>query len=448
MAAIHAENALLPGGLARDVRVTLSDGTIGGVETGVAPVAGDERVEFLLPAVSNVHSHAFQRAMAGLAETRGPADDNFWSWRTQMYRFGLSMGPEHVEAVAAQLYMEMLEAGFSRIGEFHYLHHDKDGAPYVNPAEMSERIAAASVESGIALTLLPVFYAHSDFGGLPPIDGQRRFIHDLDAFARLMERAAGLVADLPGGVLGVAPHSLRAVTGEELAAVQPLANGGPIHMHIAEQTGEVDACLSANGIRPVEWLLENAPVDERWCLIHATHMTEDEAKGVAESGAVVGLCPITEANLGDGIFRASTVLGNGGRFGVGSDSNIEITLSGELRQVEYAQRLSKRLRNVIAPTGGSTGRHLFEHALAGGAAAVGGARGIAPGEAADLLALDHSAVPWVPADKAIDHWIFAEGTRVATVWSGGRRLVENGRHIRRDAIAARFRAAMLDLAGA
>ena len=445
MTAIFAETALLPEGLRSDVRIAFSGGVVERVETGAKPQADDERHRFVLPAMPNLHSHAFQRGMAGLAETRGPAQDSFWSWRAAMYRFGLSMSPDHVEAAAAQLYMEMLEAGFGRVGEFHYLHHDTDGAPYADPAEMAERIAAASAETGIALTLLPVFYAHSTFGGAAPVEGQRRYIHDVDGFARLMERAAAIVGRLRGGRLGVAPHSLRAVTPDELAAILPLAAGRPVHIHAAEQVKEVEDCVAWSGKRPVEWLLANAPVDERWCMIHATHMTDEEKRAMARSGAVAGLCPITESNLGDGIFDAPAFLSAGGRFGVGSDSNVFISLSGELRTLEYSQRLSRRSRNVVAEPGGSTGLSLFGHALAGGAQALDAAAGIAAGNPADLVTLDLSRAPWVPAGQVLDHFVFARGIGVDCVWVGGDRLVEGGRHRGREAIETRFNAAMADL---
>ena len=445
MTVIHAETALLPQGLCRNVRITLSGGAIERVETDAAAQAGDERHRFVVPAVPNLHSHAFQRAMAGLSETRGRGEDSFWSWRTVMYRFALSMSPDHVEAVAAQLYMEMLEAGFGRVGEFHYLHHDQDGSLYADPAEMAARIAAASAETGIGLTLLPVFYAHSGFGAAAPAQGQRRFIHDLDGFARLMGRAGEIVAALPGGRLGIAPHSLRAVSPDELAAVLPLAADGPIHIHAAEQVREVEDCLAWSGARPVEWLLANAPVDANWCVIHATHMTGKESRALGASGAVAGLCPITEASLGDGIFDAPTFLAAGGRFGVGSDSNIRIGLDEELRTLEYTQRLARLSRNVLAEPGGSTGLALFSHALEGGAQALGVSAGIVPGRPADLASLDLSAAPWLPAEQVLDHFVFAAGTRIDSVWVGGVKQVEGGRHRRRDAIAARFRAAMADL---
>ncbi|WP_292554079.1 formimidoylglutamate deiminase, partial [Mesorhizobium sp.] len=348
MTAIFAEQALLPDGWNNNVRITLAGGRIAAAEPGASPLTGDERHAIVLSGMSNLHSHAFQRGMAGLAELRGPSTDSFWSWREVMYRFALSMTPDQVEAVAAQLYVEMLEAGFSRVGEFHYLHHDRDGKPYGNIAEMAERIAAAAAETGIGLTLLPVFYAHSSFGGAAPNEGQRRFINDVQRFGRLLEKSRESVRSLDQAVVGVAPHSLRAATPEELDAVTAMAPDGPIHIHIAEQTKEVEDCIAWSGARPVEFLLDHAKVDRRWCLIHATHMTEAETVRMARSGAIAGLCPITEANLGDGTFTAPLFVEHGGRFGVGSDSNVLIGLPDELRQLEYSQRLAHRARNVLA----------------------------------------------------------------------------------------------------
>ncbi|MBE7732832.1 formimidoylglutamate deiminase [Devosia faecipullorum] len=445
MPAIHAQSALLPAGLAQDVRIQFSEAGIESVEVGVRPYDRDERHRFVTPAMPNLHSHAFQRAMAGLAETRGPGQDSFWSWRTEMYRIALSMTPDHVEAIAAQLYMEMLETGFGRVGEFHYLHHDRDGTAYGDPAEMAGRIAAASASTGIALTLLPVFYAHSGFGGAAPADGQRRFIHDLEGFARLMDRSRSIVSALPHAVLGIAPHSLRAATSEQLQAVIPLAHGGPVHIHVAEQVREVEDCLAWSGRRPVEWLLDAMPVDRRWCLIHATHMTDDEFERLARSGAIAGLCPITEANLGDGVFSAATFRASGGRFGIGSDSNVLISLPEELRMLEYSQRLFRRARNVIADPGHSTGMSLFVEALHGGASALGVHAGIEAGRPADLLSLDLAAAEYVPTDKVLDHFIFSRGIGVDSVWVGGTKQVEGGRHKKRDAITARFIAAMKEL---
>ncbi|MBZ9959969.1 MULTISPECIES: formimidoylglutamate deiminase [unclassified Mesorhizobium] len=448
MTAIFAEQALLPEGWRSNVRIALGGGRVAAIDAGVAPNTGDERHAIVLPGMPNLHSHAFQRGMAGLAELRGPSADSFWSWREVMYRFALSMTPDQVEAVAAQLYVEMLEAGFSRVGEFHYLHHDRDGKPYANIAEMAERIAAAAAETGIGLTLLPVFYAHSSFGGAAPNEGQRRFLNDVNRFSRLVEKSRECVRALNQAVIGVAPHSLRAATVEELRQVAAMAPDGPIHIHVAEQVKEVEDCIAWSGARPVEFLLGHANVDRRWCLIHATHMTDAETMAMAKSGAIAGLCPITEANLGDGIFAAPLFAQHGGRFGVGSDSNVLIGLPDELRQLEYSQRLAHRARNVLAVAGGSTGRALFDAALDGGSVALGaGASRIAIGASADLVSLDHSqaSLAGKTGDAILDAWIFANGTKVDCVWVHGQKQVSGGRHARRDAIAACFRNVMTAL---
>lgn len=446
--AIFAEQALLPDSWHANTRIVIAGGRIATVEPDSSPQTGDERHAILVPGMPNLHSHAFQRGMAGLAELRGPSADSFWSWREVMYRFALSMTPDQVEAVAAQLYVEMLEAGFSRVGEFHYLHHDRDGQPYANVAEMAERIAAAAADTGIGLTLLPVFYAHSAFGGAAPNEGQRRFINDVNRFARLVEKCRESVRALNQGVVGVAPHSLRAVTPHELEHIATMAPDGPIHIHVAEQVKEVEDCLAWSGARPVEWVLANATVDRRWCLIHATHMTETETIAMAKSGAVAGLCPITEANLGDGTFAAPLFLQHGGRFGVGSDSNVLIGLPDELRQLEYSQRLAHRARNVLAVADGSTGRALFDAALDGGSAALAaGPPRIAAGGSADFVSLDgnHPSLAAKTGDAVLDAWIFANGTKVDCVWVHGKKLVSDGGHVRRDAIAGRFRKVMTEL---
>jgi len=448
---IFAEQALLPGGWAENVRLTIDQGRMISVEKDRQPRPDDERHAIILPGMPNLHSHAFQRGMAGLAETRGLGADSFWSWRDVMYRFALSMTPEQVEAVAAQLYVEMLEAGFTRVGEFHYLHHDKDGCPYANLAEMAERVAAASSQTGIALTLLPVFYAHSGFGGAAPNDGQRRFINDVDRFEKLVETSRDAVRGLNQVVVGVAPHSLRAATPQELGLVVPLAEGGPVHIHIAEQMKEVEDCIAWSGARPVEWLLANQPLDGHWCLIHATHMTDQETRGMAATGAVAGLCPITEANLGDGTFNAPLFLEQGGAFGIGSDSNVLIGVSDELRQLEYSQRLFHRARNVLAAPGQSNGRNLFDRAVLGGNQALGTkAAGLASGEPADFVSLDATSpsLAGKVGDAILDAWIFANGTGVDCVWVGGKKVVEHGRHIERDRIGKRFVKTMMELSSA
>jgi formiminoglutamate deiminase len=436
-------SALLPEGWAERVRLRLVAGRIAAVEAGTDPAHDDERHGPLIPGLPNLHSHAFQRAMAGLTEVRGPGADSFWTWREAMYRFVDRMGPQDVEAVAALAFMEMLEAGFTRVGEFHYLHHAPDGSAYADRGELSHRIAAAAARTGIALTLLPVFYAHSGFGGLPPGQGQRRFINDLDGFAALMGSARRAVADLDDAVVGLAPHSLRAATAEEIAALVPLAEGEPVHIHVAEQVKEVEDCLAFCGRRPVERLFDIAPVNEGWCLIHATHMSGAETARFALSGAVAGLCPITEANLGDGLFPAPDFLAQGGRFGVGTDSNVLVDAAEELRTLEYGQRLFHRARNVLAAgAGGSTGRALFEGALQGGAQALGApASGIAIGAPADFVTLDaaHPALLARRGDALLDGLVFAvRGGAVDGVWRAGRKCVTNGIHHERDAIRGAF----------
>jgi formimidoylglutamate deiminase len=436
------ESALLPDGWARDVRIVLSGTRIAAIEAGVAAEPADARHGVALPGLPNLHSHAFQRAMAGLAEAPGGAGrDDFWSWRETMYRLVGRLTPEDVAAVAAMAYCEMLEAGFTRVGEFHYLHHDADGHAYTEPARMAAAVAEASAETGIALTLLPVFYAHAGFGGAPPSDAQRRFVNGIDGFARLRAGCATALAGLDGAVLGVAPHSLRAVTPEELSALLVLAPDGPVHIHVAEQHAEVEACLAWSSRRPVQWLLGHAPVDDRWCLVHATHVDPAEIAGLAASRAVVGLCPITEANLGDGLFPAGALLDAGGRFGVGSDSNVRIDAAEELRLLEYGQRLLHRQRNVLARADRSTGRTLFDHAFAGGAQALGAAtEGLGVGMPADIVALRPDG-EGASQDALLDRWIFARGD-IDTVWRAGREVVREGRHTGRDAIAARYRATL------
>ena len=443
------DSALLPQGWARHVRLSFAHGAITEIQPAAEPRAGDERHAIALPGLPNLHSHAFQRGMAGLAERRGLVGDNFWSWREAMYRFLDHIDPDDCEAIAAQLYMEMLESGFTRAGEFHYLHHDRDGATYGNIGEMAERIAAAAAATGIGLTLLPVFYAHSGFGGAAPAQGQRRFITTLDQFSRLIEASRQAIAPLDGAVIGVAPHSLRAATLPEITAITALADG-PIHIHAAEQTKEVADCLAHHGRRPVELLLGEAGVNHRWCLIHATHMTEAETRRLAASGAVAGLCPVTEANLGDGVFPALPFLTAGGRFGIGSDSNILIDAAQELRQLEYAQRLTHRERNVLAlAEGRSTGRVLFDTALAGGAQALGvSAVGLASGAPADLISLNAADPAFIgrQGDDMLDAWIFASrNNAVDCVWRHGKKLVSGGRHHARDAIEPRFKAVMRKL---
>lgn len=442
---IHAERALLPEGWASDVGVRIEGGRV----VAVGPAMGGQRVGCLLPAPVNLHSHAFQRAMAGMTERRSAGQDSFWTWRSLMYRFLDRLTPEDVEAIAAQVMVEMAEAGFAAVAEFHYLHHQPGGVPYANLAEMSERIVNAAEETGFGLTLLPVLYQRGGCDGRALSAGQTRFGNDPERFARMWEGAAAAMKRLPDGATGVAPHSLRAVDVAGLQMAERLAPDAPIHIHLAEQVAEVEEVSAAYGARPVEWLLANAAVDGRWCPIHCTQMTEAETVALARSGAVAGLCPITEANLGDGIFDGVRFAGAGGRWGVGSDSNVRISLAEELRLFEYSQRLRDRGRAMLAEGSRSTGRVLWEGAVQGGAMAAGRASGaICEGAVADLVALDMGSVHLAgrEADEILDAFVFAgNDALVAEVWSAGRHIVTGGRHVARERVEGRFRAVMAGL---
>jgi formimidoylglutamate deiminase len=442
---LHAKTALLPQGWAQDVRIDILEGRIAGIAVGVEPQG--QRVDCLLPAIVNLHSHAFQRAMAGMTEARGAGQDSFWTWRTLMYKFLDRLTPDDVQAIAAMVMLEMAEAGYAAVAEFHYLHHAPGGGAYDNLAEMSARIAAAAAETGLGLTHLPVLYERGGCDGRALTAGQLRF------GAQLWQATRNALGDLPPDtVLGVAPHSLRAASAQGIAAAASLDPATPLHIHAAEQVAEVTEVRAATGQRPVEWLLNNTDLSARWCLIHATQMEPFETEGMARSGAVAGLCPITEANLGDGIFDGVRFRAAGGRFGLGSDSNVRISLSEELRLLEYSQRLGLKGRALLADEGRSTGRTLYEGACAGGAIAGGRAAGtIAVGQWADLMALDCSGPDLGPSvgDMILDTFIFAGDDRmVAEVWSAGRHLVSAGRHRARDGIIARYRAVMTRLRGA
>jgi formimidoylglutamate deiminase len=446
--AIFCSRALLPDGWAKNVRLPIAGGKFASVERNATAQAGDEHVAALLPGISNVHSHGFQRGMAGLTEYRGPEADNFWSWRELMYRFVARMTPDDLEAVTAQAYVEMLEGGFTRVGEFHYVHHDVDGKPFADAAEMAGRVAAAAASAGIALTLLPVFYAHANFGAAPAAPGQRRFLTTPDQYARLLESSRALIHGMADARLGVAPHSLRAVTPPQLEQVTALAPAGPIHIHAAEQVKEVEDCVAWSGARPVQWLLAEADVDARWCLVHATHMTSDEITGLARSGAVAGFCPVTEANLGDGIAPAAPYLSAGGTLGIGTDSNVRIGVAEELRQLEYSQRLRDRARNVLATQSAhSTGRTLLANALRGGERALGGAAapsGLIAGAAADCFSLQAEVTP-AADDALLDAFVFAQGVGIEHVWRAGLRVVADGVHVARETVQTRYRAVLQKL---
>ncbi len=450
MRVLCLERALLPEGWRERVTLRIDrQGSITAVEPGAGegePVRG-----IVVPGLANVHSHAFQRAMAGLAEIKGPGEDSFWSWRELMYRFLATLGPEEVEAIAAFAYAEMLEAGFTAVGEFHYLHHDPQGRPYAEPAELALRHVEAARLTGIGLTLLPSFYAHGGVGGEPPEPAQRRFVTDLDGFFRIHAAAAKAVAKLPGGRIGIAPHSIRAVTPEELRALAEGFPDGPLHLHASEQPREVEACRAVHGEPPIALVAETIGLPERLCVIHGTHATAAERARLAASGAVLGLCPITEASLGDGIFPAAELARAGGRLAVGSDANVLIDAAAELRQLEYSQRLRSGRRCCLADPGRSTGRTLFERALDGGARALDrGPAGLRPGAAADLVVLDpdHPDLFARSEDRLLDGWIFCAGrAAVREVWCRGHRVVEAGRHVAAETIGARYRAVAARLLG-
>ena len=442
MTILHAKTALLPGGWESDVSVQIVDGRIAAVASGAAPQG--QIVDCLLPAPANLHSHTFQRAMAGMTETRGLGADSFWTWRSLMYRFLDRLTPEDVQAIAGMVMVEMAEAGFAAITEFHYLHHPAGGGAYDDLAEMSGRIAQAALQTGLGLTHLPVLYERGGCDGRALTAGQLRFGNDPDRFARLWHAARDGMRDLPAdSVLGVAPHSLRAATAAGIQMAADLSPGTPIHIHAAEQVAEVAEVLAHTGARPVQWLLDNQHLSSRWCLIHATQMEPTETTQLGASGAIAGLCPITESNLGDGIFDGVCFLAAGGRFGVGSDSNLRISLSEELRSLEYSQRLALKGRAMLAEPARSTGRVLYQGACEGGAVAAGRASGaIAVGMWADLMALDCSGPDMAASagDTLLDTYIFAGDDRmVADVWSAGRHIVTGGQHIAREAVQASYR---------
>lgn len=474
---LFANQALLPTGWAQNVRLTWNDaGSLTQVQPNTAPSPGIATADGpLIPGLPNLHSHAFQRAFAGLTEYRGAArdgqQDSFWSWRTLMYRFAAKLSPEHVEAIATWLYIEMLEAGYTGVCEFHYVHHQPDGRPYADDAELALGLLRAAKTAGIALTLLPVLYQASGFGGLPPTQGQRRFIHSTDAMLQLLQRLKPL-CDAQGARLGLAPHSLRAVPPESLrealAGLDTIDPSAPIHIHIAEQTGEVDACLAWSGQRPVEWLLDHAAVDARWCLVHATHMNDAEYARAAATGAVAGICPSTEANLGDGLFDMPRWRDAGGAWGLGSDSHATVNAAEELMLLEYGQRLERRERNVLATADQpQVATAMLLQAVAGGARAsgidnrpcptphagavegAGQAGGLAVGMAADFVVLDarHVALAGLPAPEMLSAHVFAShrSSAIASVWTGGAERVARGRHALHEQAARAFVAARSQL---
>ncbi|RYY99546.1 MAG: formimidoylglutamate deiminase [Comamonadaceae bacterium] len=454
---LFAAHALLPDGWAKNVLLAWDDtGRLVRVDTsgGSAPADTPLAAGPVLPGMPNLHSHAFQRAIAGLTEYRAEAEDSFWSWRTLMYRFALRLDPAQLEAIALHLYVEMLEAGYTAVCEFHYVHHQADGRPYADDATLALALMRAAQRAGIGLTLLPVLYQTSGFGGLPPSDGQRRFIRSTDSMLRLLDGLKPL-CDAQGARLGLAPHSLRAVPPEglreALAGLHAIDATAPVHIHIAEQTKEVDDCIAWSGQRPVAWLLDHAPVDARWCLVHATHMDADEHRRAAATGAVAGLCPTTESNLGDGIFDLPAWHGANGAWGIGSDSHVCVNAAEELLMLEYSQRLATRRRNVAAIAAQpNVATAMTLQAVQGGARAAGRAiDGLAVGRQADFTVLDaaHPALAGLPGPDMLASHVFASHrtSAIDAVWVAGRQRVQAGRHLLHNSAAAGFVAARTQL---
>ncbi|WP_456025834.1 formimidoylglutamate deiminase [Pseudomonas capeferrum] len=454
MSAFFAERALLPNGWANDVRFEVSaDGVLTHVEPN-ASADGAERLRGpVLAGMPNLHSHAFQRAMAGLAEVAGNPNDSFWTWRDLMYRMVVKINPDQLQIIARQLYIEMLKAGYTSVAEFHYVHHDVSGQPYADRTELSRQISQAAASSGIGLTLVPVLYSHSGFGGQAPNEGQRRFINSTENYLDLQARLKPILAAQPAQQLGLCFHSLRAVTPHQINDVLAASDKTcPVHIHIAEQQKEVDDCLAWSGKRPLQWLYDNVEVDERWCLVHATHADADEVARMAKSRAIAGLCLTTEANLGDGIFPAVDFLAQGGRMGIGSDSHVSLSVVEELRWLEYGQRLRDQRRNRLYRSDQPmVGRTLFDAALDGGAQALGQPIGrLEVGKRADWIVLDGNDPYLATAteDGILNRWLFAGGDRqVRDVLVNGKWVVRDGRHTGEEESSRAFTQVLRDLLG-
>ena len=451
---IFARRAFVGSMWKNNVSITLHDGHIVEISDETSPGETDTHVDTLLPALANLHSHSFQRAMAGMTEFRARGKESFWTWRELMYRFLERINPEQVTAIAAQTFMEMQKAGYASVGEFHYIHNTQKDQAYEDRAELSMRIFEAASQTGIGLTHLPVLYTYGGADLRKLEGGQLRFYNTIDTFSEIVERTRAAASNVHSDTrVGIAPHSLRAVSPNDLTELVKRNTECPIHIHISEQQKEVQEITSVLGARPVEWLLANNPVDTRWCLIHATHMSDRETVSMAQSGAVAGLCPITEANLGDGVFNGPGFLEAGGRFGIGSDSNINISLTEELRTLEYSQRLRNQQRNVLVEgNAGSTGRTIYMGAASGGAQAIGRNCGrLEAGALADLVAIDGTspALCGLDGGQIFDGLAFAAKDNVVTdVWSAGRHQVKDGRHVAEQVIEKNYKRAIRQLISA
>lgn len=448
---VFCRHALLPGGWAQDVLLDVNaSGQIIAVERHAMPAEAARLEGYVIPGMANVHSHGFQYLMAGRTGPSGAAEHHFWSWREQMYQLAGRIDPKQYEDCLAWVYLQMLRAGYTACAEFHYLHHQPDGRCYGNRAEMGLRVLSAARRVGMPLTLLPVLYRRSGFGADDVSVRQRRFRNDVDGFLKLVDDCRDAASGDPLVKVGVAPHSLRAVSLEELGVVlSSVPASMPVHIHVAEQPAEVAECRAHTGDRPVQCLLDRFPLDDRWCLVHATHMTDGERNAAAASGAVAGLCPTTEADLGDGFFPLEQWIATGGAFGIGSDSNTRIGVAEELRLLEYEARLRTGRRNVLAQAPVSVAETLYMATSTGGSRAIGQDTGqLATGLRADLVELDaaHPLLLGLSSAEVLDAWVFAgDSNMVRSVWVAGRRIIDQGHHAAEASIERSFRSTVTSL---
>ncbi|MFT5709029.1 MAG: formimidoylglutamate deiminase [Oceanospirillaceae bacterium] len=440
-----AKQAYLTQGWSKNVRIEVDNGVITAITANAVSSPAIELSGPVVPTIANLHSHAFQRAMAGLAEVSLNPNDSFWSWRDLMYKMVQKLTPEDVCIIAKQLYIDMLKVGYTQVAEFHYLHHQADGSQYSQLNEMAMQITQAANAAGIGLTLLPVLYSHSGFGGQAPMAGQGRFVNSTEQYLTLHKSCEAMLADNPLHQLGVCFHSLRAVTQQQIEEVlDQTAKDIPIHIHISEQQKEVNDCITWSKQRPVQWLANEIGLNERWCLIHATHLDDEELQAIASNQVVAGLCPTTEANLGDGIFLATEYIQAQGRWGIGSDSHVSLSIVEELRTLEYGQRLRDQQRNrLYSEQQNHIGDFLFEQALQGGNQATQVKLGLAVGNRADFMVLDHLN-PFIGSSKdedILNRWLFACNENVIRhVYVAGNPVVTDFKHSQEEQASAEFSA--------